>query len=285
MKLLKKSILAAPSLFAILAISACGGSDATTTPPTNNYQTLNSTAATTSSLTGTAAKGNATTGIVTLSPVSGSLTHNTGRLEINDGTYVLVDADGVDANGVATDGTSILTSGSSQGFSGTYAYVVPYEQKYVSNGDSYTVPGFYGIGTTSADMNATTAQVVYNGEARGVVGTSASSNVLTNGNSIIVANFGTDKVDVTMSGFASNSSPIDTISVVGIDLNGNRFTGGTFSTSKNGTAVNVTGANTTSSANGNFFGVNSAGTLPDEVAGIAVSQGDSGLVVGAFISD
>ena len=281
----KQTLSSMGSLSLIATLTACGGSG-TTPPVANTYQTLNSTAAATSTLTGTAAKGNDGSATIVVSGVSGSLVHNTGALTVNDGTYSMTDTNGVDASGVATDGSSVLTASSStQGFSGSYQYVVPYEQTYQSGGDNYVVPGFYGVGTNNADMAAATGSATYNGEARGVVGTASSSNVLTGGTSVVTVNFGTNKVDATMSGFATSTAPIDTITVTGMDLTNNRFSGGAFKTTKNGAVVVVTGTNTATTTNGNFFGIGSAGPLPDEAAGISVSQGDAGLVIGAFIVD
>ena len=284
------SIRAALSLPILFLISACGGGgvDGGGTGPspefTTNYQTLNSTANTSSTLVGSAAKGNATTGNITVSGVVGTLNHNTGRLVLNDGTYAFVDPNGLN-NGVATDGSSVLTADGNQGFSGSYDFVTAYEQTYVAGGDNYTVPGFYGVGTTDADSNLVSGTVTYRGEARGVVGVSSSSTVLTNGDSTVSVNFNSNNVNVILNNFDTSTAPIDEIRITGMTLSGGEYTGGSFTTLNNGSNVFVTGANTSTDANGNLFGVNSAGNAPDETAGIVVSYGDSGLVVGAFIAD
>ena len=81
------------------------------------------------------------------------------------------------------------------------------------------------------------------------------------------------------------TAPIDTISVTGMNISGNGFSGGSATTSNGGSAVTITGANTTSNAQGTFFGYDAANSRPDEVAGNVLIQGDSGRVISSFIAD
>ena len=81
------SLLAATSACALLA--ACGGGSTgggtttptptTPTPTTPSYETLSSTAATTSTLGGVALRSNNTSGALDIVTTSGTTTHNTGN--------------------------------------------------------------------------------------------------------------------------------------------------------------------------------------------------------------
>ena len=79
------------------------------------------------------------------------------------------------------------------------------------------------------------------------------------------------------------TAPVDTISATGMTIAGNRFSGGTVTTTNGGAAVNVTGANTTTTAQGAFFGYDAAASAPDEVGGLFLHQGDDGTVLAASL--
>lgn len=81
------------------------------------------------------------------------------------------------------------------------------------------------------------------------------------------------------------TGPVDTISVTGMTISGNGFSGGTVATTNDGTAVNITGANTTTTAQGAFFGYDTAASAPDEVGGLVLQQGDDGILAGGFVAD
>lgn len=286
MMTMKPKMLAPVPVSSLLLLTACGGAGG---PVAVGYETLECTATATCNLVGTAAQGNRATGEISVVQVSGTLRPASGRLVVNDGTYTLVDSNGWE-NGVATDGSSELVANGSQGYSGTYEYVTAYEQTYRAGGQDYVVPGFIGLGASTALATGTS---VFVGEAVGAVGTPDSQDcpsepcgLLTGGTSRVSVDFGNDLVDVRMYNFDQNDAPIDEIRVDNMVLNNTTFTGGTFSTRKNGGAVDITGAGATTQADGNLYGVDAnVGTRPDEAAGVVVSTGNNSVVIGTFIAD
>lgn len=280
----------------VMTLMASGGGTTTNPPPiigTPTYETLNSTAAKTSTLAGTAIQSNNTTGAVTRVDTTGSLTHDTGAMTVNDGTYTLTDADGFDGAGVLNDGAGgTLTSDGTQGFSGTYDYVAAYEQNYTSGGTGYSSVGIGGVATSAGDV-PTAGSATYTGEAAGQIVTATTGTDLNSGTSTVTADFANGTVDVTMTGFsavnqatgAATVAPIDTITATGMTIAGNAFSGGTITTSNGGAAVDVTGASTTKSAGGNFFGYDATISAPDETGGVILLQGLGGTVAAGFIAD
>lgn len=295
------SLLVATSAYALLA--SCGGSSTGGgsaagggTPP--SYEALSSTAATTSTLGGVALRSNNTSGALGIVATSGTTTHNTGNTTITDSTYSLTDADGFNGGNTLTDGTSTITTNTSI-LSGTYEYVTIYDQTYTSGGDTYDSIGIGGVITSASDV-PTAGSATYTGDAAGLVVTATQGFDLENGTSTVTADFAAGTVNTTMSGFAATdqvtgnaaTAPIDTISVTGMTITGNGFSGGTVATTNGGAAINVTGANTTTAAQGAFFGYNGtqtapSGTIaaPDEVGGIILMEGDGGIVISNFIAD
>lgn len=99
-------------LLAIASLSACtsapsgpaAGAPSGHTP--QSYEKLSSTAAVTSTMGGSALRGTITGGgISNLSTpeVTGSMNFGTGRLELDDGIYLFVDADGPNVGGAVND--------------------------------------------------------------------------------------------------------------------------------------------------------------------------------------
>lgn len=275
-------------------VSGCSGSGAGGDADTSSdYQTLASTEAITSTLGGTTiqTRGSATT-ISEVKEVSGSLRHDTGRTVISDGTYTLTDSDGFDSNGLLTDGFSALISTPVQGFTGSYDYVRAYNQAYVSNFTAYETQGVVGVVTQSSDI-PTSGSATYNGEAIAKITGTPTSYDLNSGASTINVDFASATTSVTMTNFtatnkatgASATAPIDTIAMTDMAISGNQFSGGTLSTTLATVDVDLTGTNTSTSALGRFFGLNSAGSAPDEVGGVVYSGGDSGSVSAIFIGD
>lgn len=297
------SLLAATSACSLLV--ACGGGSTgdgittpTPTPTTPSYETLSSTAAATSTLGGVALRSNNTSGALDIVTTSGTTTHNTGNTTITDGTYSLTDADGFNGGNTLTDGTSTITTDASA-LSGTYQYVTVYDQSYTSGGVVYDSRGVGGVVTRAADV-PTTGTATYMGDAQGQVVTGTQGFDLARGTSTVSADFGARTVNVTMTGFTATdqttgnatTAPIDTISANGMTIAGNGFSGGTVATTNGGAAVDITGANTTTTAQGAFFGFNGAQTAPsgtmaapDEVGGLVLQRGDDGIVAGAFVAD
>lgn len=253
------------------------------------YELFNSTAAKASTLNGSALQTNTKTGELKLLPVSGTLQHNSGSSQIQNGQYTIADTDGSDANGILSDGKSTLKY--SGNFTGDYKYAATYQQNYKIGNIAHDATGIVGIATLANDMpnNSTST---YNGEAEAIVITAAGGFDLNKGNSKVVANFGTSKVSVTLNGFTAidqttgiaGSAPIDEIKIADMSLNGSGFSGGSFSTTKAGTIVDITGANNSNAAQGSFFGMNAGNTAPAEVGGHVLMQGDGGVVMGTYLA-
>lgn len=268
--------------------SSGGGTPAPTTP---SYETLNSTASKTSTLGGVALRSNDSNGAFDIVTISGTTTHNTGNTTVTDGTYSLTDSDGFNGAGVLTDGSSTINTNTGV-LSGTYEYVSFYEQSYTSGGNEYDSVGIGGVITSASDVPKT-GSATYTGGAAGSIATATQGFELEKGTSTVTADFAAGTVDATLTGFTSRdqatgkavTAPIDTISVTGMTIAGNGFSGGTTSITNAGAVVNLTGANTTKTAQGAFFGYDAAASAPDEVGGLILQKGDDGVIAGGFIAD
>ena len=279
-----------------LFVGACTTVPTTTSAP--SYEPLSGSSATsTSTLGGIAMRLNNTTGAVAFAEVSGSLTHNTGSITVNDGLYSLTDADGPDSNGTLTDGTVSLVemteaTGAAPLFSGNYDYVRPYQSNYTVAGVNYDVFGSYGIVTSVADIpNAGNA--VYNGEAGGNLQTGIGGFSINGGTSLVEVDFAAGTVDVTVTGFTAVdfasglviTPSFDTVRLTGMGISGNWFGGGSFETLDGPVVVNVVGPNFFGNSGGNFFGYDATISAPDEVGGGLLVGGDNATITIAFIAD
>jgi hypothetical protein len=284
-----------PALLAVTGtVSACSTS----------YQTINSTARATSAMRGSALEltVSPTTGGIGAAGVtalSGALTHNTGRLEISDGTYLMVDTNGFDAAGYFTNGAVTgrrLDGAGSQVFAGTYNYVVPVLYTRTTLGGNVSVFGNFGIPTSGADVPVRgQAQYRDAGGAftRVVSANGASDYYLSRGYSLVDVDFSAASVDVTLGFFTrvngavgpTTAAPIDAVSGRGMQILGSGFVGGVWATYKNGVQVDVTGPNTTTAASGDFYGYDSSISAPDEVAGVMLMNGSTGTVYSVFMAD
>lgn len=235
-------------------------------------------------------------GSTAMASLSGSFTESSNETAIFDGTYLLVDPSGFDINGVLTDGTvyAVALDGAESGlFTRTYNYVVPIAYSYSDGVNSTSVLGNVGVALTAADIPvAGTAQYVGDAFARVESANGTTGFLLSGGISIVDVNFAAGTVDVTMGLFtavdqyAPNTvTPVDTISGTGMAIVGASFTGGTWATYKDGALVNFTGPATTVSAGGDFYGYDPLIAAPDEVGGVILMDGNSGLVYGIFTAD
>jgi hypothetical protein len=254
----------------IAALAACGGGSG---PRTAEVEPLASTENVTSTLGGVALQSNGSTGVLSVLTTEGTLMHESGAVTLNDGTYTLSDADGVDDDGLFTDGTSTVST-ESVAFTGDYDFTQAYEQTYTADGIAYDSTGITGVVIDARDMPST-GNATFTGEAIGSVNVAADGFDLTAGTSTLTATFSSDggTIDLVMSDFTSTSqsgddtsvNPIDTISALGMTIDGNGFTGGTLTTALDGTDVDIIGGSTTTAATGSFFGYNSDVAQPDEV--------------------
>lgn len=230
-----------------------------------------------------------------LTTASGSIKHDTKEVELSDDLYILEgEADFADDGTITlTDGSSFLISDGTQGFREDYEYVIAYNQFYSAGGQDYFVYGVGGIATEESDLPSG-GTAIYRGEAAGEIETTSHDIDMNDGSSTVTADFGSGTVDVEMTDFIIFDveagsivarGPIDTIAFKDMVMDGNGFSGGDWHTTLDGTQVDLTGANTTAAAGGNFFGYDSSIAGPDEVGGITLIVGDEGVVATAFISD
>lgn len=300
----------APALLAVSSVAACTTAPATPTTgfdaggPSSHvaerYETTSSTAASTSTLGGSVVKisfASAVSGADwSVSAVSGSITHDTGRIELNDGTFLFVDADGADAfdeydNGSGATGNIPAT------FTGTYQYVMPYTLSYAVSTTTYVTSGIAGMVTATTDMPSG-GSASYAGEANVIVRplTAAGANFgFTGGTSTVAVDFAAGTANVTLASFANitdaagavtpTAAPFDTVQGNGLVISGAQFTGGNWVTVKGGVVVNITGANATAISSGTFFGYDPSISAPDEVGGVFVIEGGSAVVTGSYIAD
>lgn len=152
--------------------------------------------------------------------------------------------------------------------------------------------GIVGLATPIADLR-TTGDARYEGGASGFVITGTNGVDLIKGRSVVDVAFGVDRVTVTLDNFEGVSqisglvvdSPVTEIELRNAVIADGGFTGGTLSLRDADGSVNITGSNTTTTAQGQFFGLNADGSTPDEVGGLILSEGTSGIVYGTFIAD
>jgi len=132
---------------------------------------------------------------VVLLDSTGTRVHSTGATTIDDGTYTLVDPDGLAANGLLTDGISALIITPAQGFSTNYDFVRAYNQAYIASGVPYAVEGVIGVVTQDADM-PTSGSASWRGEAEGSFKTAAGTVDLDGGTAVATANFGAGRISI-----------------------------------------------------------------------------------------
>ena len=295
------------------ALSACSTTTAGLTAggatpghTAQNYETITSTAATTSTLGGSqmsfhSPTGAATVPIFTVVSTTGSRNNSTGGLTLDDGTYLFVDANGPDATtGAVTDGTATGRVGQAAlAYTGVYNYLTPYDLSYSKNGKNYNTFGIAGVITDTSDMPVA-GSATYHGEAAALSrinsGASGRLTEYSQGKSTVTANFGSGTASVDMGSFAKITQGISTVPVpagtepmnqihgTGLQISGAHFTGGTWVTQKNGVTVQLLGAGATSSASGTFFGYDPNQSAPSEAGGVVEIFSGTGYVLGEYIA-
>lgn len=282
-------LLCAASAF---ALSACGGgssssggvSAASAPPPSNGAFSLRSTANVRSQITGTALR--ETGPNLQLTSVSGTFDHATSAITLNDGQFAFADPTGVDQLGVHQDGSASLLLLNRT--SAPFDFVNLYVQEYTLNGQLFESVGVVGVASNISDIPAT-GKATFNGDAFGAIRTNASNTIQSfSGDSLVEADFGLGLTDVTFSNLVdidTNGSValVDTIKIDNMAITGNTFSGGTLVTTNGGAAVNITGGNTTTVAQGHFFGP--SGSVPDEVGGNLLSVGNTRTLATTFLAD
>lgn len=317
-ELRSRNVLKLATAMAFASVSGCttttgpaatgptAGGPSSHTP--QNYETLTSTAATTSVLGGSAilARVDMSTEALlgaTAAATTGSTTHSTGSITLNDGTYLFIDADGPDALGGLADGQGATGELGTQTFLtdlGTYDYVTPYRVSYMSGGERIVSVGVAGMITESSDMpiagsasysGAAAAQLLNNDTAN-----YANDLFLDNGISTVSVDFSAGTADVTLGSFADitdgNANPLTAATAVfdellgtGLLISGSHFTGGSWVTVSQGVVVNVVGAGETAISDGTFFGYDPSISAPDEVGGVVFIDGGTATVFGVYLAD
>ncbi|MEM8980103.1 MAG: hypothetical protein AAGD04_11510 [Pseudomonadota bacterium] len=299
---------------AALTLSACGGGGggtvdtSTQNPPTNpptttpttpdpgvaSYETFSSTESVTSTLDGVAllVAQNAANPVVVTG--TGSLTHNTGATTIDLTQVSFTDADGLAGGTTLSNGpgTALTLTGLSTGLD----YVQVYDGSITSStNQQFTVDAaIVGIVTDPADIT-TTNTVTYAGGAEALlIVTSGQSAVLQDGTSSVSVNFNTNAVNVALDNFTARdpntgglvTAPLTDIRIANMTLSGARFSGGTLQLLQNGATVDLLGTNSSTSAAGAVFGLDSTNQdRPDELGGVFLGAGDSGQIDGSFVAD
>ena len=279
----------------MLALSACSSAPTTPTTPTGpSYQTFaqaiaNSTGTTPTPLGGSAIRSNGTTGALDITNSTGEIDHTNGNVSVNDGTKTLTAPNAYAAVNILTDGTATITATNSVISTSSYDYVISINEQYTTGSGtsavSYDSSGFLGLVTATADIpSAGTA--TYTGASDATITTAGSTQRLTGGTSTLTADFSAGTATLTMTGFTTSTPALlDTITATGMGISGNTLSGGTLETLLNTAPVNLTGTNTVSGASANFFGYDATNSIPDEVAGVILLDGDSGIISGAFVAD
>ena len=232
--------------------------------------------------------------------ISGSITLNTGRLELIDGAFRFVDLDGPESDGYINDAGNdgFIDSQLVQGYDYVFQFAV-----CCSAGTNYDMHlGVLGLVTAPSDLPSA-GSASYTGEAYAEIyylfpslATGGSFNFFDKGISQVDVDFASGTASVLLGSFARitqnggavitpATAPFDQIQGSGLVLSGGHLTGGDWATYSGGSIVNVVGANGTTSSNGTFFGYDPSISAPDEVGGVVSINGDEGYVVGVYIAD
>lgn len=289
------AVLSACASVSTVPIGPTAGAPSTHIPQT--YENLGSAAPTTSTLGGSTAVTALATiggwlGGQTSVSASGSFDHGTGRLELDDGTYLFVDVDGPDAAGNVSDGAGGATGAVEAVLATTYTYVTDYELNYTTNGIDYYTLGVAGIVTSASDMPSA-GSATYSGDAF-ANSLDTTTTVTTNdfnlfgGVSTVVADFGAGTATVNLGSFATKlgtgAQTFDQIQGSGIVISGAKFTGGTWVTMLNGNPVNAVGASISTTSNGTFFAYDPNISAPAEVGGVVTILGATDVITGVYIA-
>ena len=202
---------------------------------------------------------------------TGKLRHETGALEdfgINGQN--VNDRDG-DAGGEWSSGSVTITKDE-----GTFAGSYRYSGLYRVEGGTTEGPAIIGVVTAAGDVPRS-GSATYRGDGfvAGVINGATAVDGL--GQSRVDADFGTGRVDVTISSL--DDPNVDTVTISDMSISGNGFSGGTIaidgSTAPLGTGVTV-------DAQGAFYG--QSGNQPAEAGGGFTANGSQGELFGGFLA-
>jgi hypothetical protein len=169
--------------------------------------------------------------------------------------------------------------------------------QFADGGVSYVSEGVLGRFTSEARMGTTTGTASYIGngtaQVRGDKGLGDTFDLI-GGNARVDVNFASRTVSTTLdfrNTAASVNAPVDVLQINGQVISGNRFGGGTLTSTKTG--VGIVNAYTTSNiaSSGVFAGWNDAtgsvqgGNRPAEVGGAFVATPGVATVTGRYLAD
>ena len=283
-----KLVAAAPVLF---SLTACGGTTIEELLATSGtYAALNDTTtststSSTSTMGGVAVRVASDADDFDVVAMTGSLNHNTGKVVISDGQYSLVDGDGFDYDGLATDGNGevlllVYTYGTQ-----TYDYASVFAEVYTVGGVDYYLSGVGGIVTQEGDM-PNSGYAIYVGDAAGMGVDSWGEFDLYGGTATANANFGQGTVDLEIADLylddGVNLYEAGGIAFNDMTINGNGFSGGTMV--ENFSNINI-GTGGEGIAEGVFFGYDQGEAGPDEVGGVIVFESSDAAIYLDFLAD
>ena len=219
----------------------------------------------------------------TLVATRGQFTNASGALRLSDGSFLFSAPNGFDTLGRATDGQgSELSLLGSNGFD----HVSAYRGVFVNNGvpNAITI-GVYGRETASADITTTgTATLV--GVAQATTLIEGNDRALRDGTATLTVDFAKGSADLVVNDFSpSLNQRLDDIRVLGMDVQGARFGGGTVEYRLDGALVDPLGANEIANVAGVLAGPVDGNGIPDEAAGVFLGNGDDGFISGSFLVD
>lgn len=218
----------------------------------------------------------------TVTNISGTFTHNTGATQLSDGSVVLSDFNGgTGLTGLSNGSTSVSVFAGS-GLTTSLEYATPVTISAPIGSGSAII----GLVTDPSDV-PNSAEAVYTGQSSINVASGAGAFEMT-GNATTTANFGTDRVSVTMSSFTSNATPapFDTLEINNMSISGSGFSGGTARASTGGGTVTPLNGATSLSSRGSFFGYDSVNEIPAELGGAFRIDGDPGeFISGLYTGD
>ena len=230
---------------------------------------------------------------------SGAIDFFSGETTLTDGRVSITDSNGIslyqeleDDDNTLSDRTIayVNTSG------GTYlrnsynamATVRIFDQYEVGSGTvTQESLGVVGIATASADL-PTSGTATHNGEAW-LSYSSGADYFAATGDVAATTNFGSDKMELRITdiddGAGNADVPLDTLIFSDIDVSGNSFSGSAYSASLGGSAYEPTGAGSTATIDGTFYGYDSHISSPDEMGGTFMVTGSDGEIIGLFGAD
>lgn len=265
------------------ALAGCGGGGGVTRAPVPEYIDLaNRDFSVTSQIGGRLIVSGDS---AALRAVSGDLLHSTGGLsDFTDGVSTLNDDTDSGSRGTWQEGSLTLTPNGAQ--SGSYGYTALYSFTTTFG----THPVVVGVTMDAADIPAS-GSASYTGEAHMTGSTTfgTSGSLTGSGESLVQVTFGSGgTVNLTIDGVTG--LPYDSITINGMVVAGNGFSGGTLTLFDG--AADVTDdllgtMRTNEAAAGDFFGAADGAGNPDEVGGGFFSVGDDGTgsIYGVFIAD